>query len=133
MSLFGNSSIWYTDQFDVYRVIDKKNEKNITIQNKELLSKNNRGRIYKKTNSIINKDMSAGTYDLTENFITEINIDIKRGDYIKIRRGFYINKQYEEEIEYLVNGVVDYYEPFGGINANLQHKEIILTKHMASN
>lgn len=123
--MFNNSQNWYTDLFSVYRneIVEKMGVSNT---NRVLVSKNNYGRIYRKSNASLNPSPQAAELSINESLITDINIDIKAGDELHVIRGYRINKNKDKCDVYIAGQPVDYYTPFGGVSPDIQHKQIAI-------
>lgn len=124
MSLFGNAEDWYTDSFNVYRVIQTV-EKGVTINKRKLISENNLGRIYFRKSNPLKSKGEVDVYSQIEDMLScDTEIDIKEGDELEVKRGYLIGKWNGIIDKYLTGRATDYNIPFGGISPNLDHKEV---------
>lgn len=124
--MYNTTSLWYTDIFNIYRNI-KTIKSGITKTSRKLISENNIGRIYRKSNASINSNIQASELQITESLICNIDIDIEAGDEIRVIRGYKINKNKTKVDIYIAGQPVDYYTPYGGVSPDVAHKQVSLT------
>ena len=125
MSLFNNSFNWYTDIFSVYRNTET-TINGLTKAKRQLISKDNRGRIYRRSSPSLNRTNQASQYTMNDNLVCDINIDIQSGDEIRVIRGYFLGKNIDKVDVYIAGVPADYYVPFGGVSPDLEHKQIVL-------
>lgn len=123
--MFNNSQNWFSDVFSVYRNVISEH-RGVTNTERKLISKDNYGRIYRKSNASLNSSPQAAELSINEALITDINVDIQAGDEIHLIRGYKINKKIDKADIYIAGQPVDYYTPFGGVSPDLQHKQVLL-------
>lgn len=130
--MFNNTISWFTDIFSVYRQT-KVEKYGITTYDRVLISKDNKGRIYRKSSPSLQNKETASELHITDKLICDINIDIEAGDEIRVLRGYLIGKNTKEKADIYIAGLPsDYYMPVGGINVDLEHKEVELQNTLRS-
>lgn len=123
--MYNATSLWYSDKFSVYRnVLTEK--MGVSKTERILVSKDNYGRIYRKSNASLNPTPQAAQLSISEALITDIDVDIQAGDELHVLRGFRINKHKNECDIYVAGQPVDYFTPYGGVAPDLQHKQVLL-------
>lgn len=125
MALFGSELNWYTDIFSVYRNIEETTN-GLTTASRKLISKDNKGRIYRRSSPSINRTNQGGQYTMSDNLACPISVDIREGDEIRVIRGYLIGKNTNKVDVYIAGKPADYYVPFGGITPDLEHKQVVL-------
>lgn len=126
--MFKLTNAWYTDKFDVYRVIQTTNEHNVTSNERKLISENNRGRIYRKTIQTLDQTEQISRSLVNDFLACDVKLDIQPGDEIEVKKGFYVKKTppIVNDEKYIVGIVGNFLSPFGGKKPDLTHKECSL-------
>lgn len=126
--MYNNTANWYTDKFSVYRNLITETM-GVSDTKRKLISKDNFGRIYRKSKPSLNTTPQAAQLQITDSLICDIDVDIKAGDEIWVLRGWSINKIKNEKKQvniYIAGEPVDYYTPYGGVSPDISHKEVQL-------
>lgn len=121
--MYNQTNLWYTDIFSVYRnvLITKLG---ITKTERKMVSKDNLCRIYRKSKPSVNFTQQAGELSINDSLICNIDIDIQAGDEIHVIRGYKIRKNLDISEIYIAGQPVNYYMPAGGVNVDMEHKEV---------
>ena len=126
--MYNNTRAWFTDLFKVYRT-EQVTKLGVTENTQRvLISKNNQGRIYRKSSPSLNNNPQASELLFNDQLMCDTDVDIKAGDEIVVLRGYFIGKTHEGEEGkvYIAGEPADYYTPFGGVAPDVAHKQVPL-------
>lgn len=122
MSIF--SSTWYTDLVDIFRI------ENYVIGNASRQARMPKYqqvpcRIYRSGKARIQETSTDSTYSPYDMLAVDTSVDIQIGDELIVTRGGRLGKGVRTE-RYFAGDPNDYFEPYGQISPQLDHKEIPL-------
>lgn len=126
--MYNNTRAWYTDLFKVYRSQQETKLGVTGNMQRVLISKNNRGRIYRKSSPSLQTSPQASELQFNDQLMCDTELDIRAGDEIVVLRGFFIGKCHENDNGqvYIAGEPADYYTPFGGVAPDVEHKQVPL-------
>lgn len=128
--MFGASAdIWYTDRCDIargsYDVADAGNPKYKRAGTRLVIAADIPCRLYHNPTNPLQRDETAAYVDVGNMLSCDINVDVKTGDKITVRRNAGISASNVSTYSYIAGNINKYIDPFGG---TLSHTQIALTK-----
>lgn len=122
--MFYNEANWYTDDFDIYRNVSVE-VLGVTKEQRKLIQEHIRGRIYSKKTKSLDVSEQAYNFSVFDMLACRNDVDIKPGDELVIRRGYYINQFTNgNEEKYIAGNPTKYMMPVGGISIDISHQEV---------
>lgn len=116
---------WFTDEFDVYRVVDT-NEGGITKHERKQISERRPCRVYNNPTPDVSMQETAATVSKGNTLICDIDEDIRTGDEIIVYRSSRIREKPVSITRYFAGAPNMYVEPFGGAAPHLEHIQVSL-------
>ena len=116
---------WYTDEFDAYRV-ESTVEGGITKHERTQVISSVPCRVYNNPNADIQMEEQAAKTGAGNTLCCDVDVDIKTGDEIIVRRAARIRATPVSTERYFAGKPNRYVEPFGGIVADLSHLQVSL-------
>lgn len=119
-----NFSDWYTDTFKVER-LDSVKSGALTKQDWVVVAEGVAGRRYQGGGSTPRFKQTAADTSQNHKLACDTSVDIREGDRITLTVGGGLG--YSDEVfEARAGAPHNYYEPYGGISPQLNHKEVDL-------
>lgn len=119
-----NFADWYTDLFTVERQVETKDGA-LTKKTWQTIVSDLKGRRYMGGGSTPRLNQTAADSSQTHKLACATSVDIREGDRITITVGAGLGHT-DEIFQAFAGSPHNYYEPFGGIAPQLDHKEVEL-------
>ena len=119
-----NWNDWYTDLIEIRRTETVK-DGNLTRKERKVVRSDVPCRVYRSQDKAPTMTRTAANVQKTDKLACDINVDIKPGDELVIRRGARLGYALQET-RYFAGDPDLYYEPFGAVLPGLAHQEITL-------
>lgn len=115
----------FTDLFDAYRV-EETTDGGITKHERTLVLSDIPCRVYSTPNADIQMQEQAATTGASNTLCCDMDVDIRTGDEIIVRRAARIRAVPVSTIRYFAGKPNDLVEPFFGVSVDLTHKQVAL-------
>lgn len=119
-----NWNDWYTDQMDVFRVMQH-TENHLTRNVREQVMKAVPCRIYRKDGKTPTMSQTAASVEQTSYLACALGAELHAGDELLIHRGARLG-YHLKDVRAFAGEPNPYVEPFGAVMPGLAHQEVAL-------